>query len=85
MTDENLVEFPELSHQLREAHRAHALLEQACAMLEQAKANEPPGEHAQRLRGAAVVAGQAIAEIWVSVGWLEGAQAAEFYGLLGDR
>ncbi len=61
------------------------MLEQVCSMLDQTMPNEPPGEHAQRLRGAAVVAAQAVAEIWVSVGWLEAVQAAEFHGLLERR
>ncbi len=50
MTDAIVSEFPELTHQLREARRAHALLEQVVAMLAHAKPDEPPGEHAQRLQ-----------------------------------
>jgi hypothetical protein len=84
MTSENLVEFPELSHQIAESQKARKLLEQVVAMLEHAPSEEPSGEHAQRLRGAAVLGQQAIAELWVSVGWLEAVQSAEFHGLLGD-
>jgi hypothetical protein len=77
--------FPELSHQDRETDRAHRLLEHACATLEHAEPDEDAGQKAQRLRGAAVVAQSAIAELWTAVGWYEAAKTAEQYGLLDDQ
>lgn len=85
MAHAKLVDFPELGQQFREVGRALALLEQVCAMLEQGTPGEELCQLAQRLRGAAVLAGQAASEIWVSVGWIEAAQAAESHGLLERR
>lgn len=77
--------FPELEHQGREAERARQLLEHACSTLEHADPDEDAGRRAQRLRGAAVVAQSAIAELWTAIGWYEAASIAEQYGLVGDE
>jgi hypothetical protein len=76
--------FPELEHQAREAERARQLLEHACSALDHADPDEDAGTKAQRLRGAAVVAQSALAELWTAVGWYEAARMAEQYGLLDD-
>lgn len=86
MATGNLQRFPDLAHQVAQADRATFLLEHAVESLTAAKADELPTEKAQRLRGAAVVASQAVQEILVTCGWLEAAHAAEQNGLLeGDR
>jgi hypothetical protein len=86
MADETL-QFPELRHQVAEADRATRLLEHAVTVLTHAEPDELAADRAQRLRGAAVVAAQAAAELFVTCGWLEAAHAAEQHGLLdrGDR
>lgn len=85
MTTRTRPAFPDLEHQQRETERAHQLLEHACSTLEHAEPNEDPGRIAQRLRGAAVVAQSAIAELWTAVGWYEAAEVAKQHGLVGLR
>ena len=85
MTNRGRTRFPELDHQERESERAHRLLEHVCFTLEHSEADEDAGRKAQRLRGAAVVAQSAIAELWTAVGWYEAASVAGQYGLLEDE
>ena len=70
--------------QERQAARAAGLLEHARLVVEQEQPDEPPGDRARRLRGAAIVAQNAVAELWVTVGWLEASQAAAQHGLAGE-
>lgn len=85
MTLRSRTRFPELDLQDRESERAHRLLEHACSTLEHADPDEDVGSRAQRLRGAAVVAQSAIAELWTAVGWYEAARVAQQYGLVEDE
>lgn len=75
----------ELRHQEGQAQRAARLLEHARLAIETEQPRELPGDKAQRIRGAAIVAQSAIAELLVTVGWLEAAQAAQEQGLVPER
>jgi hypothetical protein len=77
--------IPELDHQDRESERAHRLLEHTCSTLEHAAPDEDLGQKAQSLRGAAIVAQSAIAELWTAVGWYEAATVAQHHGLPEDQ
>lgn len=74
----------ELRHQEGQAQRAASLLEQARLAVETEQPRELPGDKAQRIRGAAIVAQSAIAELLVTAGWLEAAQAAQEHGLIPE-
>lgn len=74
----------ERRNQERQAARAAGLLDHARAVVEHERPGEDPAERARRLRGAALVAQNAVAELWVTVGWLEAAQAASLHGLIEE-
>jgi hypothetical protein len=57
------------------------MLEHVVDTLTIAVPDEPKTDRARRLRGAAVLAIQAIGELWTTVGWLEAANAADTHGL----
>jgi hypothetical protein len=87
MTKSNVPQNPEgfrveLKHQAGQAAKAADLLQQARLIVESDKPDEGLGERAQRLRGAAVVAQQATAELWTTCGWFEAAEAADRHDLL---
>lgn len=69
------------------AGRAVAMIEQAAELVD-ADMGDPeraPASHAQRLRGAALLALHAAGELFVLSGWREAEQAAELAGLHDDE
>jgi len=77
-------DFPDLAHIDRETDRAALLLEQAAESVTDRKTleNEGYADRAQRLKGAAVIASAAVAELFKASGWYEAAEAANEHGLL---
>jgi hypothetical protein len=83
MADSGFGDFPEIAGADRQAERAVLLLEQAAADARRAG----DGHHgwaarAQVLRGAVAMAQTAVAQIAVTAGWNEAADAANRGGLL---
>jgi hypothetical protein len=74
----------ELRQREHDAQRAATLIEHAHSTIVTEEPHELPGDKAQRLRGAAIVVQNAIAELLIIAGWLEAAQAAQHDGLLPE-
>lgn len=80
----SFIDFPELAHIDRETAQAALLLEQAAGHASDDNTAETYAEHAQRLKGAAVIATTAAMELMKASGYYEAAAAAGAHRLL-DR
>ncbi|HEU4544628.1 MAG TPA: hypothetical protein VFR23_26110 [Jiangellaceae bacterium] len=82
MANPTFRDFPGLAAQERQADKTADLLQQAARVASAMVPGEDWASQAERLRQAAVYAGIAVNELYVSIGWYSAAASASEAGIL---